>query len=217
MNDPMVNMRKVQSGMHSYADRGLDLNETPECITKALLATGELTGKSIWEPACGRGAISEVLKAHGYNVWSTDIKDYGYGEEHFDFLKWGQYYVDHRYGIHENYETGYDIVTNPPYKDMDLFIDRALVFSKKVVVYLPWSKAEGVHGKASHKGLRERLIDKHLSRVWLGKERPPMLHRDGWQGKKQKFSGAPAGWFVFERHKNHSGFHVERISWRGAS
>lgn len=87
--DPMKKMRRVQSGMHSYKERGLDLNETPECITRALLSTGELTNKSIWEPACGRGAISKVLKDSGYNVWSTDIFDYGYGDEHFDFLTWG--------------------------------------------------------------------------------------------------------------------------------
>lgn len=129
-------------------------------------------------------------------------------------LHGGQYYVDNVNGIHSNYQTGYDIVTNPPYMHLDLFIDRALVFATKVVVYLPWSKAEGVDGKSSHRGLRSKLIDNHLSRVWLGKERPPMLHRDGYEGKKQKFSGAPAGWFVFEREKHHSGFRVERISWR---
>lgn len=206
MNDPMVNMRKVQSGMHSYADRGLDLNETPECITEALMDTGELTGKYIWEPACGRGAISELLKHYGYEVLSSDIKDYGYsGSIIHDFIGPERFCQS----------APATIVTNPPYKHMDLFIERGLEYCEKVVVYLPWSKAEGVHGKASHKGLREHLIDKHLSRVWLGKERPPMLHRDGWEGKKQKFSGAPAAWFVFERHKDHSGFHVERISWRG--
>jgi superfamily II DNA or RNA helicase len=31
----------------------------------------------IWEPACGRGAISEVLEAHGHTVVSTDLVDRG--------------------------------------------------------------------------------------------------------------------------------------------
>ena len=34
----------------------------------------------IWECACGEGHISEVLKNHGYNVWSTDLIDRGYGD-----------------------------------------------------------------------------------------------------------------------------------------
>ena len=34
--------------------------------------------KNIWEPACGEGNLSEVLKAHGYNVYSTDLIDRGY-------------------------------------------------------------------------------------------------------------------------------------------
>lgn len=38
----------------------------------------ETFNKNIWEPACGEGNLSEVLKAAGYNVYSTDLIDRGY-------------------------------------------------------------------------------------------------------------------------------------------
>ena len=46
----------------------------------------ELTGP-VWEPACGQGHLSERLKQYGYEVYSTDLIDRGYGDGVFDFLK----------------------------------------------------------------------------------------------------------------------------------
>jgi hypothetical protein len=62
--------------MHPYAERGLDLYQTPAPATRALLAAEPLDG-SIWEPANGRGAISDVLRAAGFHVIATDLADYG--------------------------------------------------------------------------------------------------------------------------------------------
>lgn len=46
----------------------------------------ETFSSPIWECACGAGHISEVLKHHGYEVFSTDLIDRGYGEGCLDFL-----------------------------------------------------------------------------------------------------------------------------------
>ena len=35
--------------------------------------------KDIWENACGKGHLSDVLKEYGCNVVSTDLIDRGYG------------------------------------------------------------------------------------------------------------------------------------------
>ena len=59
---------------HSYADRGDDLYQTPPEATQALLRAEKLPDH-ILEPACGLGAISEVLKAAGHQVISGDIVD----------------------------------------------------------------------------------------------------------------------------------------------
>lgn len=63
-----------------------DFYPTPPHATKALLGV-ELFNGSIWEPACGKGHISEVLKEHGYEVTSTDLFDHGYGKPGVDFTK----------------------------------------------------------------------------------------------------------------------------------
>lgn len=58
-----------------------------------LLLEKECFSKKILEPACGMGHISNVLKHHGYDVYSYDIINRGYGKtEDFDEeTPWGNY------------------------------------------------------------------------------------------------------------------------------
>src|SRR5690606_37365727 len=58
------------------AERGDNLYETPPEATRALLAL-EAFGLEIWEPACGRGAISRMLEDGGHKVFLSDLVDYG--------------------------------------------------------------------------------------------------------------------------------------------
>lgn len=78
-----------------------------------LLLQYETFDKNIWEPACGEGNLSEVLKAHGHNVYSTDLIDRGYPDETFDFLE-------------SNNKWFGDIITNPPFKYTSEFILKSL-------------------------------------------------------------------------------------------
>lgn len=57
-----------------------DFYETPQGVTLALVKeiAHFLKDKEVWEPACGRGAISEAVKPYCNTVWSTDIYDHGY-------------------------------------------------------------------------------------------------------------------------------------------
>src|SRR5436190_23068385 len=58
---------------------------TPPEATRALLSVESFDG-SIWEPACGRGAISMVLETAGHQVVSTDFIQRDYGAGSVDFL-----------------------------------------------------------------------------------------------------------------------------------
>jgi len=91
-----------------YATRPID-------VENLLAVYGENIGKNIWECACGKGHISDVLKKHGYNVYSTDIIDRGYNDFTCDFLKtdMNKYKFD-------------AIITNPPYKYASEFVEHAL-------------------------------------------------------------------------------------------
>jgi hypothetical protein len=73
---------------------------TPPEATHALLSVERFDG-TIWEPACGTGWISKELILAGYEVVSTDLVDYGYGEPGRDFLAEREPRAKH-------------IVTNPP-------------------------------------------------------------------------------------------------------
>ena len=91
-----------------------DYYATPPIAVEKLLEV-EKFNHYIWEPACGEGHVSEVLKKHGYDVISTDLIDRGYSEyEPFDFLQCDE--TDLRE----------DIITNPTYKYALEFVDKAL-------------------------------------------------------------------------------------------
>ena len=110
------------------------------------------------------------------------------------------------------------IITNPPFMHADDFILRGIELGCDVIVLLRLMAQEGVDGKHKGSGVRSKLIDEHLVRVWLGRERLPMMHREGWTGPKIKGgnSGAPFAWFVFEArpHASDQGYVTRRISWR---
>ena len=87
----------------------------------------------ILEPSCGEGHISEELKKAGYDVTSRDLVDRGYGEV-ADFLA-----ID-------NLQWNGNIVTNPPYKYAQEFVEKALQIipeGKKVCMFLKLTFLEG--------------------------------------------------------------------------
>ena len=101
-----------------------DFYETPEFVTKELLDREEFTN-SIWEPACGKGAISDVLYEFEFtDIFSSDLiyRDYGL---QIDFLTTNDI-------IYKN------IITNPPYKLATEFILHAKNCStNKIAMLLP--------------------------------------------------------------------------------
>ena len=96
-----------------------DFYETPPEATRALLSVERFDG-TIWEPACGRGAISKVLAAHGHSVVSTDLIHRGYGVSGVDFMQEATPRAKH-------------IITNPPYGGglADKFIGKALTLTRQ--------------------------------------------------------------------------------------
>jgi hypothetical protein len=177
------------AGRHPLKDRGADLYETPECAVLALLRTESLPRK-IWEPACGRGAIVNVLRAAGHEVVATDLVDHGGapctcpGYRNVDFL------TERR--APEGTEA---IVTNPPFKLANEFVEHALDLCPRVIMLLRLAFLESER--------RSGILDSGtLARVHVFKRRLPMMHRDGWSGPKAS-SGMAFAWFCWNR--DHSG------------
>jgi hypothetical protein len=178
----------------SLSVRRDDLYETPPMATRALMRVESLPHR-IWEPAAGRGAIVNVLRAAGHEVLASDLVDYGVDPTHFarrDFLL--------EWKTPDGCEM---ILTNPPYKLADEFVGHALDLCPRVIMLLRFLFLEGAG--------RSRILEQRgLARVHLFRERLTM-HRDSWDGNKVS-GGIAFAWFVWDR--THSGSPtVNRISW----
>jgi hypothetical protein len=112
-----------------------DFYPTPPYATLKLLEKETFSG-SIYEPACGDGAISKILKDAYPNqkIYSTDLVDRGYGEKtDIDFLTYD----------FKNFKP-INIITNPPYKLAQEFIEKSLeLANSKVVMLLKLNFLEG--------------------------------------------------------------------------
>jgi hypothetical protein len=103
-----------------------DFYLTPRWATEAILDALPTLQGTIWEPACGDGAISKVLAERGYRVTSTDRFDRGFGSAGVDFLSMRPVLTPNRGTI----------ITNPPYKLAVPFVDLALEYAQTVVMLL---------------------------------------------------------------------------------
>lgn len=151
-----------------------DFYPTPTYCTEDLLARETFYG-TIWEPACGDGAISKVLMSRGFDVISTDLIYRGYGEGGKDFFE-QEMVVD-------------SIITNPPYSLGQKFVEHALeCTTHKVAMFLKLVFLEGQRRQAM-------FLSSPLARVWVYSRRVTQ-HRNGIQGN---YTGMMAfAWFVWE-------------------
>lgn len=97
-----------------------------------ILLENEQFSPYVWECACGEGHMSDILKAHGYEVKSSDLVDRGYpGTEQMNFLT-----IEKKDLLHE---IPRDIITNPPYKYAKEFVKKAIDVSEygaKIAMFL---------------------------------------------------------------------------------
>lgn len=186
---------------HELSARGNDLYETPPEAVRALMAVEQLPQR-LWEPACGPGSIVRVLRGAGHDVLATDLVDYDSPNQMYhgvDFLI---------PGLAEAFNDRRAIITNPPYKFADDFVRRALHLSDTVymLLRLPFLESER---------RRDILEGGRLSRVWVFRNRLPMMHRDGWDGPKNSSATAYA-WFVWTRNTESRPCEMRRLSWVAA-
>ncbi len=153
-----------------------DFYPTPAYAVEELLKREKFVG-NIWECACGEGDISEVFKAHGFEVYSSDLIDRGYCEQ-LDFLQ-SDLIVD-------------NIVTNPPYKLALDFVLKAKQQSKrKIAMFLKtvWLESEARYDMFQDTEFPLKTVYQFSKRVSLYKN-----------GVKMKNSGMIAyAWYVWDK------------------
>ena len=171
----------------------LDFYPTPAWATEALfeniltnweeLAAGDYV---CWEPACGKGHMSDVLREYFNTVVSSDVKDYGFERMGFTF----------------NFITGnlnhlskspVDwIITNPPFNLADQFVLRALDIAEHGVAI--FARIQLLEGATRYNNLYIKnppsIVAPFASRVNL---------KEG--GLSDKSGQMMFAWYVWEREK----------------
>jgi len=155
---------------------GPDFFPTPAWATHALI-DNERFGGSIWESACGNGAMSDVLLHATQDVYSSDLYERGYGEAGVDFL--------------QSERCADNIVTNPPYNAAEGFVRSGTRLAKrKFALLLRLAFLEGAN--------RANTIFSTIppSRVWVFSERITFYPA----GAIPAGSGTTAyAWFVWDK------------------
>lgn len=183
----------VQLGSSSHSENERETNDfystdphTLEIFLEALKRDGIELHPNIWECACGMGHLSEVLKKEGYKVDSSDLIDRGYGVSGIDFL---QLSPPKPYNI----RCIYDILTNPPYKYAQEFVEHALELLKWGGYCIMLLKIQFLEGKA-----RRKLFDKYPPKyVYVNSERQT-CYINGDMSKKMS-SASCYCWFIWEK------------------
>ena len=149
-----------------------------------LLLELETFSPNIWECACGEGHLSKVFESKGYNVRSSDLMDRGFGETETDFL-----------GI-DNLEWNGDVITNPPYKYAQEFVQKALQIiprGNKVAMFLKLQFMEG-------KGRKNLFLKNPPKTIYVSSSR--LMCAKNAEFEKMVAGGGSAvafAWYVWEK------------------
>lgn len=177
------------SGQERIKDDAYFTIDTP--IIHAVMPFLEpILGGKVWEPACGVGHISKILEAKGYQVWSSDINEWGYGHVQ-DFLQAPLPSVDERI---------WDIVTNPPYEKAicEAFVDRALDHIKgttKCAAFLlrhEWDTARSRRRFFAENPMFYKKVVLHRRPKWFAK-------KEGEKNHSPRFAYA---WYIWKGDNN---------------
>ena len=121
----------VVTAMRVHERKPADFYPTPRDVTVALCQWLDLKPETyVWEPACGDGAMAEVLAEFVGNdcVAATDLReDSGYGRGGVDFLSTT---------ADEHFHLADWIITNPPFAVAAEFIAHALTITPNVAMLL---------------------------------------------------------------------------------
>lgn len=189
MSDWIGNSKSVYStlGASSHSEKERETNDyyaTDPYAIDILIndGGGANLAHNIWEVSCGEGHLSKRLKAYGYNVKSTDLIDRGYGVGGIDFLS-----------CEEQFDG--DILTNPPYKLAQEFVEHALELipdGRKVFMFLKLTFLEGKK--------RRKLFDSGcLKTLYVSTSRIPCAKNGDFEKSKKEGSAVAYGWYEFEK------------------
>lgn len=139
---------------------------------------GEQLSERVWECSSGEGNLSREMLKRGHDVRSTDIVDRGFGDV-LDFLKSPIEIWDG------------DILTNPPYKLSEQFVEHALSMvpdGRRVIMLFKLQFVESQKRQSLFERHPIKYIYVHTKRIEIWKNNIPT-----------KSNALCYGWFVWEK------------------
>jgi len=161
-------------------DENKDFYPTPELCTKQLLEI-EKFWDIILEPACWDWSMSKILEKAWYKVNSCDLIDRWYWIPNIDFLT-----TDFKLN-------SYDIITNPPYKLAEQFLEKSIKISKNKVAY--FMRLSFLESK-----WRYKLFKKHPPKIIYVLSYRPKIYKD-WIVTKNTWMVAYC-WIIWDKSYN---------------
>ena len=107
-------------GHSKYPREANDFYRTDPLAVELLKKHELLIDDVYWECACGDGALSEAMINLGYEIYSSDLFDRGYGDVGIDFLEQSTKFEG-------------SILTNPPFFLLEKFVLKGLELAKNRV------------------------------------------------------------------------------------
>ena len=157
-----------------------DFYATDPSTIEALFSKESFSDK-IWEPACGEGHLSKMMRwKYGKDVKESDIVD-RMDNDVIDFLK-----------VSDDFHWAGDIITNPPYKYAKEFVEKALSIIEdgaKVAMFLKLTFLEGLS--------RRKLFDKEPPRTVYVFSKRKNCARNGDFDSCKTNSAMCYAWFVW--------------------
>ena len=176
-------LRMTGSSAHATEQRQEEDFYATDPIAMRLLLEEEDFNQRIWEPACGQGHLSKELEREAYDVFSSDIINRGYGRQ-FDFLKSKQ---------HFNSFQG-DIITNPPYKLAQEFIEMSLDLIPEGFRCAMFLRLQFLEGK----GRKEFFKNNPPEKIYISSSRI-LCAKNGEFEKYKKSSVTAYAWFIWKK------------------
>jgi hypothetical protein len=166
--------------------RILDGYHTPKIAILELIKI-EKFSKKIWEPANGYNRISRVLKKKGYSAYTSDIYRWHNSTQvkrAFERFK-------------EPPSNKHDIITNPPFKHAQMFVEHAMKLLPKGRKLALLLRLQFLEGKK-----RKSMFEKYPPKIiYVFSYRLPRMHRFDFDKKKDRSSGSilAFAWFVWQK------------------
>lgn len=172
--------RIIGSQTATSAERAKDDFYATEPVAIEELMKIEKLAYDIWEPACGMGHLAEPLIKAGFHVIATDLIDRGYGTGGVDFLQ------------QKGFVFCGDIVTNPPYKLAEKFIEHGLEIIPEGYKLCLFLKLTFLEGKR-----RRELFKKYPPKtVWVSSGRIKCGTNGNFEGCSSMMAQA---WYIWEK------------------